>query len=258
MKHPALIALLNMGGEQSHSNGATAPNGEAWLAAEQARIARGLCEDAAAQPSSLLLEQWASMLLGGFWESRQHTNVRRRADRLAMVGTPVLRSIAGVGSPDAKLALLALSRIERGALGSRARQLADELPWPLPPQVEEVGTTRLVRAFHGSSPGDGEVVMFQSERTGPLAHMLVVYIDLRHRSLAKHVALLQSFDPLRPETLPGGGSLPLEFQPADLAEMSRKVDKAIKRTDAAANPPVDQSFSDYRAIALARLTPIES
>ena len=238
--------------------GAGARDEGRWLVVQRATIARGLCEDAAAQPTSLLLEQWASMVLGWFWERRKRMGGRPLIDLLATSGEPVLRSIAEVGSAEAKLALVALGRIDRGALGLRARQLAEQLSWLLPPRVGEVGTGRLVQAFHTSSAGDGEVVMLRSDGTGPRAHMVAVYIDARHGWLAKHVALVRSFDPLRPDTPEDAAWLSLKFRPADLAAMRLKVGQAIERTDAAVNPPVDESFSRYRGIALARLSPLDN
>jgi hypothetical protein len=83
--------------------------------------------------------------------------------------------------------------------------------------------------------------------------MLAIYIDERLRRIAKHVALL------RPDALAEiTANDRMEFRPADLAATCRKVAKAIKRTDVAANPPVNESFSQYRAIALARLSPLDT
>ena len=247
-----------MGRHSIYNDGAAVPNEGQWLAVQRATIARELCEDAAAQPTSLLLEQWASMVLGWFWERRKRVSGRPLIDRLAASGEPVLTSIAEVGSPKAKLALLALGRIDRGALGLRARQLAEQLSSPLPPLVCEVGTARLVQAFHTSSAEDGEVIMFRSNGTGPRGHMVAAYIDARRGSLAKHVALLRSFDPLRPDTAVDAACSSLNFRRADLSAMCLKAGEAIGRTDAAINPPVDESFSRYRAIALARLSPLQS
>jgi len=241
-----------MGRESTYNNGVAAPDGEEEFASEASRIARDLCQDAAAQPTSLLLEQWASMLLGAFWERRELARGCRGSDPIAVVGEPFLTSIARVGSADAKLALLAFSRIDRGGLGRRARELADELSWPVPPLVQEVGTARLVRAFVASSPGDGEAILFRSDGVGRCGHTLAVYIDERHRRIAKHVTLI------RPDTLERTTDPRLKFQTRDLATTCRKVARAIKRTDAAAKPPVNESFSRYRAIALARLNPLET
>jgi hypothetical protein len=211
---------------------------------------RELCHDAARQPTSLQLEQWASMLLGAFWERRELADDYRPADRIALVGEPFLRGIARVGSPAAKIALLALARLDRGELAPRARQLADGLSGRVPPRVREVGTACLVEALVAAMPGDGEVVMFRTDAVGPRGHMLVVYIDERHRRIAKHVALV------RPDAMAEMTEGAMKFSPADLATSCRDVAKAIRRTDVAANPPVNESFSQYRAIALARLSPL--
>ena len=217
-----------------------------------------MCEDAAAQPSSLLLEQWASMLLGAFWSRRRLRRGGRSSISMMTSGGPVLESIAQLGSADAKLALLAVGRLDHGALGTRARELAEALSWSMPPRVNEVGTARLTRAFLASSEADGETVLFRCEGVGLQAHMLVVFIDARHRWIAKHVALLRELDPLRPDPLGEGEGLELKFRAADAGAMRRSVARAIKRTDDEANPPVGESFSNFRALALARLSPLES
>jgi hypothetical protein len=258
VKPRPLIALFNMGRESIHNHGASAPNGVARSTCEQARFARGLCQDATAQPSSLFLEQWASMLLGAFWERCRLATRDHRRLTLLESGEPVLESIAGVGNADAKLALFALGRIDREALGARARELAEELSWPTPSRVGEIGTARFTRAFLASSAGDGDVILFRSEGMGLPAHMLVVYIDARLRWIAKHVALLRELDPLRTDELAGDGDSPLNFRPVELEAMRGKAARAIKRTDASDDPPVNESFSNYRAIALARLSPLES
>ncbi|MGZ4231840.1 MAG: hypothetical protein ACXVUE_17530 [Solirubrobacteraceae bacterium] len=226
-------------------------NGREAFASDQSRFMRELCRDAARQPTSLKLEQWASMLLGSFWERRDLANSYGAADPVAAVGEPFLTAIARVGNRNAKVALLALARIDRGALGPRARDLADELAWSVPRRVEEVGTARLVEALVASSPGDGEAILLRSDAVGPLGHVLAVYIDEWHRRIAKHVALI------RPDALAEVTGGELRFRPADLATTCRKVAKAIKRTDVAADPPVNESFSQCRAIALARLSPLE-
>jgi hypothetical protein len=256
VKSRAPVALSDMGRESIHHNGAAAPIGGGADSPEQARIARALCEDAAAQPSALLLEQWASMLLGAFWSSRRLAT-RDRAILIAS-GGPVIQSIARVGRADAKLALLAMGRLDRGALGARARELADGLSGPLPPWVNEVGAASLTRAFLACSPPDGEVVLFRCEGVGLPAHMLAVYIDARHRWIAKHVALLHDLDPLRPDSTVEDECLELRFRAADVEAMRRKVARAIRRTDVMANPPVDDGFTNYRALALARLSPLAS
>lgn len=247
-----------MGREPIHNHGAAAPNGRGGDSPQQASIARALCEDAAAQPSSLLLEQWASALLGAFWSRRRLATRDRSSISLIASGGPVLESIARLGIADAKLALLAVGRLDHGALGARARELAEALSWSMPSRVDDVGTAGLTRAFLACLPGDGEAVLFRCEGVGVQAHVLAVYIDARHRWIAKHVALLHELDPLRPDALVQDERLELKFRAADLEAMRRKAARAIKRTDEAASPPVGESFSNYRALALARLSPFES
>lgn len=248
----ALISLLHMRRESTYSNGAEAPDRDGELSSEASRLVRTLCQDAAAQPTSLKLEQWASMLLGSFWERRELAGGYPGADPVAVVGEPFLTAIARIGSRKAKVALLALARLDRDVLGLRAYELADGLKWAVPSRVQEVGTARLVQAWVASSAWDGDAVLFQSNGEGPLGHMLAVFIDARLRGIAKHVALLRS-DALAEMT-----DDTWRFRPADLDTMRLKVAKAIEQTDAAANPPVGESFSRYRAIALARLSPLMS
>jgi hypothetical protein len=236
--------------ESKFSNGAAALAGEQMSASGKSRFMRELCRDAARQPTSLQLEQWASMLLGAFWDRRELADEYWPADPVAVVGEPFLKGIANLGNREAKVALLALARLDRGALASRAGELADGIVGSVPARVQEVGTARLVEALIASSRGDGEAILLRSDAAGPRGHMLVVWIDERQRRIAKHVALV------RPDAL-AEMTEGLRLRPADLATTCRKVAKAIKRTDVAANPPVNESFSQYRAIALARLSPLQ-
>jgi hypothetical protein len=103
---PALIALISMRREQVRSDKAATAHSRANVTEQQARVARGLSEDAAAQSSSLLLEQWGSMLLGAFW--RRQRVCGPGLNSWAASGEPVLASIAAIGNADAKLALLTL------------------------------------------------------------------------------------------------------------------------------------------------------
>src|SRR5262249_37196986 len=115
----ALFAQLHMTRESRYSNG---PGALAWRPGETSqRVIREVCRDAARQPTSLQLEQWASMLLGAFWERRELADGPWSADLVAVVGEPFLTAIARIGSPAAKVALLALSRLDRGELAPRAR-----------------------------------------------------------------------------------------------------------------------------------------
>src|SRR5262249_34829739 len=83
----------------------------------RARVARGLCDDAAAQPDLLLLEQWASWLLGEIWKRRPVPSRRAAVDPMLVTGEPILDSLMDVGGAGGKTALLAMGGIERGALG---------------------------------------------------------------------------------------------------------------------------------------------
>jgi hypothetical protein len=190
------------------------------------------------------------MLLGTFWERRELAKEYLVPDPAALVGEPFIAAIARLRSRNAKLALLTLGRLDRGMLGLRANDLADGLKWTVPTRVKEVGTARLVDAFIASSAGDGDAVLFRSDGEGPLGHMLAVFIDARLNGIAKHLALV------RPDAMAEMTDDSLKFHPADLHTMRLKVAQAIEQTDAAANPPVSESFSRYRAIAIARLSPL--
>jgi hypothetical protein len=235
--------------ESTYSNGAAPLAERREYASEE--FMREVCRDAARQPTSLQLEQWASMLLGAFWERRELADGPWSADLVAVVGEPFVEAIARIGSPAAKVALLALARLDRGELAPRARELADGLGGTVPRRVNEVGTARLVEARVATSRGDGEAVLFRSDGVGKCGHMLVVWIDERLGRIAKHTALV------RPDAL-DEMTEGMKLRPADLATTCRKVAKAIKRTDLAPNPPVNDSFSQYRAIALARLSPLDT
>jgi hypothetical protein len=88
--------------------------------------------------------------------------------------------------------------------------------------------------------------------------MMIVFIDARLGNIAKHVGLLKPFDPLGPagRHTEAGADQAFRFSAVDPGVMSQRVCEAIALTDASPSPQVGESFSAYRALALARLTPL--
>ncbi len=229
-------------------------HGTNGVAPSPARVARSLCEEAAAQTGALDLERWASLLLGHIWVRRHVTPDDAAAKQMLVAGTPVLEALADVGGPASKTALTALGRLDRGGLGHAASRLAAAIDEPLPDWIAEVGTASILGAFADCSPGDGEAFLLESQRVQGTAHMVAVFVDERLGGTAKHLQLIRHIDPMdfqRESKAPGGRSLGFRRVDPDLA--CRRVRKAIDLTDLTRQALVGESFASHRAIVIARL-----
>jgi hypothetical protein len=170
---------------------------------------------------------------------------------MLIVGRPIIESIAEVGGAGSKVALLALGRIDRGALGQAACRLADGLTESTPRWLADVGTAPVVGAFSAYSPGDGEVIMLDVDCLA-CAHMVVVFVDARLGGLAKHIRVLRRIDPLSVDESDGAG---FRFRASDRDLACGRVRNAIELSESAPGAPIDASFSQNRALAIARLAP---
>jgi hypothetical protein len=169
-------------------------------------------------------------------------------------GTPMLESLVEFGGSTAKTALAAMGRLDRGALGRAASQLADTLDAPLPDWIADVGTAEVVRAFAGCSPGDGEAFLLEVQPGHGTPHMVAVFVDVRLGGIAKRLGLIRVVDPLEPDPQrPGTGARGPRFRPVDRTLACRAVRVAIALTDATCHPQVDEGFVGHRALAIARV-----
>ena len=92
------------------------------------RAVRALCREALSLRSALEMDCWISSLLGQIWEQREAAPPVRELDRTFALGVPMMEQIARYGGPGARLTLHAVASVERGGLGVRCGQLAQELP----------------------------------------------------------------------------------------------------------------------------------
>ena len=174
---------------------------------------------------------------------------------MLVLGRPLLESLVDVGNVGAKTALLGVAGIETGQLGRLALGLADRLASvSVPDWVGDVGKVGIVRAFSGRSPGDGEALLLETDRTAYYPHMVAVFIADRLGGMAKHLALTRLIDPASPEFADDDVDCPQGFRLVDPVLACRRVRLAIERTDADPSPPVGDTFADCRALAIARTT----
>src|SRR4051794_33022178 len=132
----------------------------------QVEVARGLCREGASAPDALSLERWTSSLLGRVWQRRRFGQDDESVDPMLFHGAPLLEGFAELGGDEAVPILAAIERLDRGPLGALARKLRNPISGPSPPQwIDQVGTTRIARAFAVRVPGDGEALLLEADDT---------------------------------------------------------------------------------------------
>jgi hypothetical protein len=221
---------------------------------EQIRFARKLARGVAAINSVLELERWTSSLLGRVWEGRHRVDRACGVDPMLVRGAPILKSFAEVGGRGARTVLTAVARLDRGALGALAREMAASLAdAPIPEWVELVGTATIVKAFATGAPGDGEALLLEVEQLGDMPHMVAVFIAEYCGGIAKQLALMRLIDPTDRFTAP---SEAYNFKPVDHVLACRRVELALIRSEHADPALLGTIFADHRAIAIARVNPL--
>ena len=179
---------------------------------------------------------------------------------MLVVGEPILDLFADVGGDGAKRVLTAVARIDRGPLGVVAGAMAGALPATrMPVWMSQVGDARVTRAFSAYSPGDGEAIFLQVDDNRDEAHMVAAFISERRGGIAKQLGVIRVIDLLDPQTPGSDGAddgLRLQFREVDPILACRRVRIAVDRTDKHAHPPVGEEFSEHRALAIARVTPL--
>jgi hypothetical protein len=217
------------------------------------RAVRALCREAQSLRSALEMDCWISSLLGQIWEQRGAAPPVREFDRTFALGVPMMEQIARYGGPGARLTLHAVASVERGGLGVRCSQLADELKRQrLPRWARNLGRMTLSGALIATVPKDGEVIFLQASGGGRVTHTVSVFVDLRQDGIAKHIALVQPIAVWADEALGPDGELGAEGVPVTPAHASRRIVEAIRRTDECADPILGETFAELRALALAR------
>ncbi len=211
-----------------------------------------MCADAIAQPDSLMLEQWASWVLGEIWKRRYRVRRAPGEDPMHAAGRAIVTSLGEVGGTEGRTALLALGRLARGELSRLALRAAGELVEEVPELVSSVGTTRIVRAFSDARPDMGEALFLDAEPTADVPHMIGVFIDAAYGGAAKRFHLVR---PTEPPTAsdPDSG---LDFKPVDSVLACQRVRAAIELTDRLFDWPITEEFVRYRGLVLARVQPL--
>lgn len=213
-----------------------------------------LAAAAAAFTSPLDLERWTSSLLGRVWERRRGLICDRDVDQMLRLGGPLIEGFAVAGGVGGKTVLAAVAALERGPLGLLAAGLAAGIDDPLPPWSDAVGTARATRALSLTCLGGTHALVLGTDRTGPDAHMLAVFIDGEQGAIAKHLGVIRELeddDPLLSDAAGTGGHG--AFRPTPLLPACRRVRRAIGQTDDDPVAPIGPEFVHHRALVLSRV-----
>jgi hypothetical protein len=217
------------------------------------RAMRALCREALSLRSALEMDCWISSLLGQIWEQRGAAPPVEELDRTFALGVPMMEQIARYGGPGARLTLHAVASVDRGGLGVRCGQLAQELSRQrLPRWVRPHGPMTLSDALMATVPDDGEVIFLQASGGGRTTHTVSVFVDLRQGGIAKHIALLEPINVWADSAFGADGQLGAEGVPIPAARASERIVEAIRRTDERRHPVLGETFVQLRAFALAR------
>jgi hypothetical protein len=227
------------------------PAPEGGLQPEQA--VRGLCREALSLRSALDMDCWISSLLGQIWEQRGAAPPVQELDQTFALGASMMEQIARYGGPGARLTLHAVAAVDRGGLGVRCGQLAEELSRQrLPRWAQRPGQIKLSRALIATVPDDGEAIFLQASGGGRIAHTVSVFVDLRQGGIAKHIALTQPIAAWEKEALGPDRALGAEAVRVPPARAGERIVEAIRRTDERQSPILGETFVGLRALALAR------
>ncbi len=218
------------------------------------RAVRGLCREARSLRSALDMDCWISSLLGQIWEQRGAVPPVPELDATFALGASMMEQIARYGGPGARLTLHAVASLDRGGLGVRCAQLAQQLShqrlsrWAL-----TAGRSTLSGAIVATVPGDGEVIFLQVSGGGRITHTVSVFVDLRQDAIAKHIGLLGPISTWVDEAFGPDGELCAEAVSIRPAQACQRIAAALRRTDEHPSPDLGETFVALRAFALARV-----
>jgi hypothetical protein len=217
------------------------------------RAVRGLCREALTLRSALEMDCWISSLLGQIWEQRGAAPPVQDLDWTFALGSSMMEQIARYGGPGARLTLHAVASVDRGGLGVRCGQLAQELSRQrLPKWARQQGLMKLSGAMIATVPDDGEAIFMQISGGGRVTHTVSVFVDLRQGGIAKHIALLEPIGVWVHEAFGPDGALGTEGLRIAPERASGRIIEAIRRTDEHEQPVLGETFVELRAFALAR------
>jgi hypothetical protein len=213
--------------------------------------------EATSLTGALDAELWASALLGVLWTHRFDLRPEDVSEGYALVlGEPLVREVARVGGPGARIALRVIAAADDGELDMRAGELAAALAdVPLPRWVEDVGQAEIVAAavMREDVYDDGFTVFLEARHPDGEQHAVGVYIDNNLGVIAKDILLADSIaavERVMRDHPPPDRQLTLTTVTPGFA--AGQVHAAMELTDMSFGLEVGDEFADLRAVALMR------
>lgn len=221
----------------------------------QAAYARSLAKDVNAIRDPLTLERWASSLLGRVWERGRRHMEDPEHDYGFALGAAVVEAIGDAGGRGARMALLAISRLDDGSLAGHAEEWADSLSRiPVPEWVEMVGEAEAVRAVSISRPGDGEALLIEIDQPGFGLHTVAAFVRDQLGGVASYLGLIWPFEALDLTEFEHVDAHGCRTEHVDLEPVvaCHRLRAAITNTDRNFDVDVTEEYADHRALALTR------
>lgn len=215
-----------------------------------ARVVRDTCAHLESEDDPLRAEGYVSETLGAWWHMPMidadpevvfgEAVVAKAANRRRTGALALLRCVAELGTERQRAA--AADAADKLAAGGVAE----------PPWAGVLGTERVTAAWaRGDVYGDETAVLLEVERAG-VEHGVVVYVDHTLDGIAEDAFITTEpsavLADLRSNAEPGDWMRELTAQ-----EAAGVLVPAFAATDAAVEPPIDDDFRTFRALALARV-----
>jgi hypothetical protein len=209
--------------------------------------------DVAALTDALHVERWASAFLGELWVRRDR--VGYDDGWAAILGSPIVEDLAAVGGCGAKLALIALSRVDPTVFGVICGDLADELSGiRVPVWTEQIGAAEVTRAAWDRPPGCGELSILGLQRSQAESHSLLLCAAREPDDPIRYLAVCKPFDRVLEHFTPAPGEPPfVSLKPAEPAFICRQIEKTMRASDRAPTGNLGEGYVESRALVLAAL-----
>jgi hypothetical protein len=221
----------------------------------QAAYARSLAKNVNEIRDPLTLERWASSFLGRVWERGRRHREDPEHDYGFALGAAMVEAIGDAGGRGARMALLAISRLDDGTLAGHAEEWADSLSHiPVPKWVDSAGEAEVVRAMSISRVGDGAALLIEADQPGCGLHTIAAFIRDQLGGVTSYLGLILPFDAL---DLAAFGCADRHGRPAEREEIDpiracHRLRAAITNTDRNFDLDVWDDYADHRALALTR------
>jgi len=239
--------------------GAAAPPPDA-LFAELLRAARELL----AVRSPLDAELMVSELLGTWWGQRGYRVGGRRATVEQLVGEGLVDYAGDQRSPAALALLSGIACLGTPRQAAKAERAALELiaaGVPCPGWAEHLGAVTAAECYvNPDDLGDTDEVICVFSYAGEEPHALVTVVDYNSGGMIKDgwvtsrvSKLLDHCREANSQRGVKGSEGKPAFRQVDAGQARRTLETALAVTDAAAEPPVGESFPSYHAFIRARI-----